>query len=111
MTIENITDDTFTDVIQASESPIVLDVWAPWCGPCKMVTPALERIYKDNANGFSLCLANMEDFEKTAGQLQIKSTPTLIIIKDGKEIARRSGAMMESQIKQWLNDYLSESVL
>ena len=106
MTAQNITDDNFSDVMQTSQTPIVLDVWAPWCGPCKMVTPALERIYGADSERFALCLANMEDFEQTAGQLQISTTPTLIIIKDGKEIARRSGAMMESQIKQWLAEHL-----
>lgn len=106
MTIQHVTDTNFPDIITATKTPIVLDIWASWCGPCKMVTPNLEQIYAMDTTRFHLYLANMEDFANTAQQMGVRSTPTLIIFKNGQEITRHSGAMMQGQIKQWLNEHL-----
>lgn len=71
-----------------------------------MVGPAIERLAVKDPGRFQVAMANMEVFEQTAANLEIKSTPTLILFKDGMEVARRSGAMMESQIANWLNQNL-----
>jgi thioredoxin len=106
MTTIHATDCNFSELISRSDRPIVVDVWAPWCGPCKMVGPALNTIVNTNPDRFELVMANMEEFEQSAQDLNVKATPTLLIFHKGEEIARRSGAMMKSQIDKWLDEHL-----
>ena len=102
----NATDSNFEDEVLKSELPVLIDVWAPWCGPCRMVGPAVKRLAEKTPDRFKLVMANMEEFEKTAESLKIKATPTLLIFKDGVEVIRRPGAMMEAQIAKWLDENL-----
>lgn len=106
MTNNIATDENFDQLISSSNKPLVVDVWAPWCGPCKMVGPALNKIAEANPNRFDVVMANMEEFEQSAEALKVKATPTLLIFKNGQEVARRSGALMKSQIENWLNEHL-----
>ena len=102
----NATDSNFEQEVLNTDLPVLVDVWAPWCGPCKMVGPAVKRLAEKTPERFKLVMANMEEFEKTAERFNIKATPTLLIFSGGNEVARRSGALMETQIAKWLDEHL-----
>lgn len=106
----DVSDENFDMILNDSTTAVLVDVWAPWCGPCKMVGPAVKRIHEQQQGRFRLAMANMEKFSASAEKYGIKTTPTLILFKDGKEVSRRSGAMMESQIKQWLDLHIEPAV-
>jgi thioredoxin 2 len=93
--------------VNNSEIPVVVDFWAPWCGPCKMMAPAYEKASAALEPHVRLAKLNTEDEQKIAAQFDIRSIPTMIMFKDGKEIARQSGAMMGGQIEQWVKSQLS----
>jgi thioredoxin len=102
----NVEDSSFHNEVINAEQPVLIYVWATWCGPCKMVGPAVIRLAKKQPERFKLVMANINDFEKTARTYNIKTTPTLLIFKDGKEVIRRPGVMMEAQIIKWLSQHL-----
>lgn len=103
MTAVDVRDDSFETEVLGSGKPVLLYVWAPWCGPCRMVGPAAQRLAEKQPERFKLAAANLEEFEAQSEQLQVRATPTLILFAAGREIARRSGALMESQLAQWLD--------
>ena len=88
------------------KSPWV-DFWAPWCGPCKMMAPAFEKAAIALEPDVRLAKLNTEEEQQIGAQFDIRSIPTLVLFKDGKEIARQSGAMMGGQIEQWVRQQLT----
>lgn len=106
MSEKTLTDATYRSTLQSSEGTAFLYVWAPWCGPCRMIKPnytALSDEYKHEA---AFWKANLEEFEVVAEELGIKSTPTLIAYQAGVEVGRRSGAMMKAQLEKWVTGHL-----
>lgn len=89
-------------VLNHNEIPVLVDCWAPWCGPCKSFAPVFEQAARELEPALRLAKLNTEVEQAIAGRWQIRSIPTLILFKGGKEHARLSGAVPLGQLKQWL---------
>ena len=82
--VEELTDATFDDMIHNSQTPVLVDFWAPWCGPCKMMSPILEEIASEYTNKAKICKLNTDDARDSAMEFGISAIPTIILFKDGQ---------------------------
>lgn len=97
-----VTDQSFEkDVLKASV-PVLVDFWAEWCGPCKMIAPALEEIAAEFAGKIVVAKVNIDSNPEAATRLGVRSIPTLILFKDGKPLAHQTGAVPKSQLQAWV---------
>jgi thioredoxin 2 len=97
-----LTDTTFDRFIGRSDVPVVVDFWVSWCGPCKMMAPAYEKAAAVLEPQVILAKLNTEEAPQAAARFGIQSIPTLVVFKQGREVARQSGAMSQPQIEQWV---------
>jgi thioredoxin 2 len=99
-------DQNFIKVISKSDIPVIVDFWAEWCGPCKMMAPAFAEASSRLEPNVILAKLNTEMAQQSAAQYGIRSIPSLIMFKNGKEVARQAGAMNTQQIIQWAQSHL-----
>ena len=97
-----VSDDSFdTDVLKAS-TPVLVDFWAEWCGPCKQIGPALEQIADELAGQVVIAKVNIDDSPMVPSKLGVKGIPTLMLFKDGQMASMKVGAMPKAKILEWL---------
>ena len=96
-------DATFEADVLKSHEPVVVDFWAEWCGPCKMIGPSLEEISKEMHGKVKITKLNVDENPEVAGKLGIRSIPTLMIFKDGKLASQKVGAAPKGELVKWIN--------
>jgi len=101
-----VTDDSFKADVLESSTPVLVDFWADWCGPCKMIAPALEEISEELSG--KVTIAKMDIMENTGipGEIGVQSIPLMVLFKDGKPVAQKLGAAPKGQLKTWLEGEL-----
>jgi len=101
-----VTDATFVSEVEQSTTPVLVDLWAPWCGPCLILGPTIEEIAAENAGRLKVARLNVDENPQTATRLQVMSIPTLILYKDGKPVARLVGAQPKAAIMSQIEPHL-----
>lgn len=101
-----LTTSTFENDVLKATRPILVDFWATWCGPCRMVGPILEELAQEMSDVLSVAKLDVDAEPTIAGKYQIMSIPTMILFKDGKEVTRLMGAMPKAAIKQRIESHL-----
>ena len=101
MSVLHITKATFEEEVLNSDKPVLLDFWAPWCGPCRMIGPVLDEIAEERED-IKVCKVNVDEEPELANQYRVVSIPTLIVIKDGKIVNQSLGAKPKAQILSML---------
>ncbi len=101
MSVLHITKKTFENEVLKSDKPVLLDFWASWCGPCRMVGPVLDEIAEERED-IKVCKVNVDDEPELAATYQISSIPTLMVVKDGKVVNQSLGAKPKAQILDML---------
>jgi thioredoxin 1 len=95
-----VTDADFKTVVLQSDKPVVVDFWAPWCGPCRAIAPILDKLAGEYEGKLTIAKVNTDEEIQNASQLGIQGIPTLIIFKGGKEVARMVGSRPEAQYRE-----------
>ncbi len=99
----------FRKLVLESEIPVLVDFWAPWCGPCKMMAPAFEKAAVALEPRVRLAKLNTDEEQQIAMQYEIRSIPTMILFKNGEVVGRHSGAMMGGDIERWVSQQLEHA--
>jgi len=103
----NVTDEAFEKTVINSEMPVIVDFWAPWCGPCKMVGPILEKIAKEFAGKVIVAKVNTDNDSEWANKYGVQGIPTMLFMANGKVIHQQVGALPEPMLRTVLDQFLS----
>ena len=106
MPTKNVTDASFQADVLDSETPVLVDFWADWCGPCKMIAPALEEISDELSGQVTIAKMDIMENPDVPGRIGVQSIPYLVLFKDGQPVADMLGARPKSQLKGWIESVI-----
>lgn len=101
--IIQLSDTSFEDDVLNAEGPVLVDFWAAWCGPCKMIAPVLEELSQEYASQIKICKMDVDANKQTPAKFNIRGIPTLIIFKNGKAESTKVGALSKAQLKEFID--------
>ena len=104
--IHHVTDASFEAEVIKADLPVLVDYWAEWCGPCKMIAPILDEVARDYAGKLRVAKVNIDENQETPARFGIRGIPTLMLFKDGKVAATKVGALTKAQLTAFLDGHL-----
>ena len=104
--IHRVTDDTFEPEVLKSETPVLVDYWAEWCGPCKSIAPILDEVAKEYEGRLKIAKINVDENQQVPAKFGIRGIPTLMLFKDGQLAATKVGALSKAQLTAFLDGHL-----
>ena len=108
MTTKTVTDQSFAADVLGASGPALVDFWAEWCGPCKMIAPALEEISGALGDKITIAKLNIDENPDTPGRYGVRGIPTMLLFKNGQPVAQKVGAAPRSHIQEWIEGQLGE---
>src|SRR5690606_5062837 len=106
MAIKQVTDDSFEQDVLRSDTPVLVDYWAEWCGPCKMIAPILDEVSRDYDGRIAIAKLNVDENAATTAKYAVRGIPTLMLFKNGSMVATKVGALSKSQLTVFLDSHL-----
>ncbi len=106
--IVNALDDTFAEVAEKADPPVIVDMWATWCAPCRMVSPVLEQLATERAGDVKLVKVDVDRAPALSSRFTVQAVPTLLIMRHGKVIARQAGAAPVGVLRRWFDDAMAQ---
>jgi thioredoxin 2 len=100
-------DDDFEQVVTAASLPVLVDLWAPWCGPCRMVAPGVEQAAQELAGRLKTVKVNVDEAPRVAERFGVQGIPTLLVLRQGREVARQVGAVPPPALLRWVEEVIA----
>ena len=104
--ITNLTNETFDELVSSADGPVLVDFWAEWCGPCKMIAPILDEIAEEQGDNLAIAKVNVDEAGEIAQRYQVMSIPTLLVFKDGEVAKRMVGASGKAKLLEDIAEFI-----